>query len=322
MMIKFLRKRYIAYIIATIVVLVSTIHLFITYTPSNDEYNVVAITVEYAYEEDSDEYDAAAIIAEYAYEGVNNEYDIAAVIAEYTYEEEDDDEIDTQELPNATPSTAQLVPTPQEGSISYEITNIQERFFENRLGDFRYEALIQVTNTGTIPMFFGTSRFDLIDENDRVLTANNTFTARPRVLHPGERGYLWASERVTGATFLTEAALVPRWDIDRSIHYRANLEISDVEVREHPNRFIDSLIVLGMVTNNTDAEIGRADIVVALYTHDGIPIGVWHTSVRDLPAGESFGFETSSANTTFTDLTADIVGDFTTFAIDSRQRNR
>lgn len=293
-MIIFFRKRYIAYIITIVVVLVSTIHLFMTYTPFDYQQDIIDLFIE-EYRPEDDNYNTTITITE-----------------EYIYEQ---DEIESQE-------STQLASTPQEDSISYEITNIQERFFENRPGDFRYEALVQVTNTGTVPIIFGTSRFDLIDENDGILTANNTFTVRTRVLHPGERGYLWANERVTGATSSTEARLIPRWDIDRSIHYRADLEISNVAVRDHPNRFIDSLIVLGNVTNNTNAEIDRVDITIILYTHDKTPIGIWHTTVRNLPAGESFGFETSSSNTTFTDLTSDIVGDFTTFASDFWQRNR
>ena len=233
----------------------------------------------------------------------------------------------------ATPaeSTPTAQPTPQApsqpaatqaGEISFEITNTQEHFFEHRANEFTYQSLIQITNTGEIPIYFGTSRFDLTDENDRILSANNTFSARPTILHPGERGYLWANERITGATASTEVTLVPRFDMSRSIHYRPDFELTDIEIRDNPNRFIDNLIVVGRITNNTDSEISRADITVVLYAHDGTPIGVWTTTARDLPAGASFGFEATSSNTIFENLTSAMVGEFTAFAVDFWQRNR
>ena len=219
------------------------------------------------------------------------------------------------------PTTPQS-PAPQDGDVVWEITNIQENFFEHRADEFTYQTLIQITNTGEIPIYFGTSRFDLIDESDRILSANNRFSAHPTVLHAGERGYLWASERITGATANTEVTMVPRWDMNRSIHLRPYLELTDIEIRENPNRFIDNLIVFGRITNNTDAEIRSADISIVIYAHDGTPIGVWTTSARDLPAGASFGFEATRSNTIFENLTVEMVGEFTTFAVDFFQRNR
>ena len=221
-----------------------------------------------------------------------------------------------------TPQAPSQPVAPQAGEIMFEITSTQEHFFEHRANEFTYQTLIQITNTGSVPIYFGTSRFDLTDENDRILSANNTFSARPTILHAGERGYLWASERITGATANTEVTLVPRWDMSRSIHYRPNLELVDIEIRENPNRFIDNLIVFGRIINNTDSEISRADISVVLYAYDGTPIGVWTTTARDLPAGASFGFEATSSNTIFENLTVEMVGEFTAFAVDFWQRNR
>lgn len=207
-------------------------------------------------------------------------------------------------------------------SIEYELTHQQEIFFEHRAEEFTYRGLFQFTNTGSIPIYFGRSRFDLIDENNRILSANNTFNSSPQILHPGERGYLWASERIVGASADTEVTIVPRWDFSRSLNDRPNLELTDIEVRDNPNRFIDDLMVFGRITNNTNSEVERADITVILYTYDGTPLGVWDTVVRNLPAGGSFGFETSWGNSIMEDLTAEMVVELTAFAVDFFQRNR
>ena len=229
----------------------------------------------------------------------------------------------SQENALPLPTIQQTDTSTQDGDILYEIANVQERFFEHRASEFTYQTLFQITNTGTVPVYFGTSRFDLIDENDRVLSANNRFSANPTILYAGEQGYLWASERITGATADTQITLVPRWDMSRSINYRPDIELTDIEIRENPNRFSSNrLIVFGRITNNTDTDIRRADISVVLYAHDGTPIGVWTSTARDLTAGASFGFESLWSYTTFENLTVEMVGEFTAFAVDFSQRNR
>jgi len=222
---------------------------------------------------------------------------------------------------NAAPQSEQTA-TPQSGEIEYEVTVVQEQFFESRTDEFTYQTLFQVYNTGVVPIYLGRSRFDLIDQDERILSADNVFSANPAIIHPGERGYLWASERIVGATTNTEVTITPRFDFNRSLHYRPNIEITNIEVRENPNRFIDDFIVFGRINNTTGSEMDRIDITVVLYTHDGSPIGVWTTTIRDIPAGESFGFEANRSNTTIENLTTEIVGDFTAFAVDFWQQNR
>jgi len=204
-------------------------------------------------------------------------------------------------------------PPPAQGNIQYEITNVQERTYITSRGVVRYETLVQFTNTGTMPIYLGMSRFDLVDTNGRILSAGNSFSSFPNIIHPGERGYFYGNVDVPEATPETDISMVPRWDLRRSRENRINFDLSDIEIRD--GTF--GTTVFGRITNNTGEEQTWAIISVVLYAQDGTPIGVWMTNAMEtMQVGSSFGFEISNIlqRTLFDNVTPDMVYSFVAFA--------
>jgi len=202
----------------------------------------------------------------------------------------------------------------QQNVIQYEITGVQERLYQPVFGDIRFQTLIQITNTGTLPIYFATSRFDVLDNESRILRANNSFSSFPNIIHPGEQGYLYDSVSIPDATLDTLVTIEPRFDFRRAREDRINFDISDVEIRDGT---WGDVTVFGRITNNTGEEQTWAIISVVLYAEDGTTIGVWMTNVMEtMPKGASFGFEVSGImqRTLFDNVTLGMVYRYVVFA--------
>jgi len=211
------------------------------------------------------------------------------------------------------PTTPEIEPAATD-DIQYEFTNIQEQLYQSMFGDIRFQTLIQITNMGNVPIYMGSVYYDLLDEDGRILRANNTLSSYPNILHPGESGYFYDSVSVPEATLDTVTTIAPRWNLRRARANRINFDISDVEIREGT---WGGITVLGRITNNTGEEQSWAIISAILYTEDGTSIGVWMTNVMEtMPDGTSFGFEVSGIMdmTLFDNVTPDMVYRYVVFA--------
>jgi len=123
--------------------------------------------------------------------------------ARYPYKVADSDDISATPSPHlSAPPTFADVPsdtTSQQSGLHYEITDTQEQLYES-LGDVRYETLIEIINTGSVPIYLGSPKYDLTDEAGKIIRAGNDYSTYPNILHPGEKGYLYDSIEASGAT--------------------------------------------------------------------------------------------------------------------------
>jgi len=195
--------------------------------------------------------------------------------------------------------------------VKYEITNQQERIYES-FREPRYETLIEIENTGTAPIYFGTQKYDLEDKAGNIIKTGS-LSSYPDILNPGEKGYFYDSAELTGASLDIEVVFKPRWNIKMAKEDRINFDLSNIDIRE--GQF--GTTVYGKISNNTGKKQTWAIISVFLYAKDGSPIGVWRTNVmEDMPEGASFGFEISGIlnRTLYENVTAEMIGSYIAYA--------
>ena len=136
----------------------------------------------------------------------------------------------------------------------------------------------------------------------------------PSILHPGEKGYFYGSERIADGTLDMAVAFKPRWDIKQSKEDRINFEVSDIELR--PGTF-GSTSIFGKLKNTTGESQSWAIISVVLYAKDGSLIGVFMTNVmEDMANGASVGFSimTIGQRTLIDEIKPDMLGSYKVYA--------
>jgi len=203
--------------------------------------------------------------------------------------------------------------TPSNSRFQYEIIPFSQRIHETRRDHVRFQVVKQIVNTGTDPISFGQQRFDILDDDGRLLEANNTIFSSPSIIHPGEVGVIYGNSTINDGTLYAAVSPDIHLDIRRSINSRSDVSVSEIEIRDVPGF---SPTVLGRITNNTGVNTGLVQVWVNLYDHDGSPLGVWFTNIASMDADASFGFEIRTTDgRIFQDFVdAEMVGGYSAFA--------
>jgi hypothetical protein len=223
-------------------------------------------------------------------------------------------------VPEVTATTPSEEPqqAPTTSSVSYEFVSIQERLREGSRNRIYWEIIIEIENTGTVPMASrgsGLIRYELNDSNGRFID-NGSLLMSPQILYPGERGYMFKSQEVYGIDLDTVIILDANWDFIASDVDRINLDVSEIEIR-------DGLLgdtFYGKITNNTGRDITRRiSIDILFYDNNDTFLGAWYSSVTDdIADGQSLGFTVGSAGSfygsSFVKVTEDMIAYYIIYA--------
>jgi hypothetical protein len=178
----------------------------------------------------------------------------------------------------------------QSDIIDYTIISSEARVINNALRRTVWETLIEIKNTGDVPIYLGLTKFDLTD-NEGNIVKTGSLSSFPDIIYPGESAAFYGNEELTDADTSIEVQFNPRWNITKSRYERVNFDISDVDIRE--GQF--GTTVYGRITNNTGQEQSWAVISALLYDENDTLIGAWMTNVMEtMPEGMSLGFEISN----------------------------
>ena len=249
------------------------------------------------------------------------ERDINEVFAQIT-------EPTPEPIPEPEPETELMLESESDSpqiqeDVGWKIISTQERLHIDWFGDTRWQSLIEIKNTGNVPLHLGTffdNRYDLEDENGMIL-ATGSFRNIPMILHPGEVAVMFGVETLTDVSVDDTVTFIPHWSISESRHDRINFDISDVSIRNAQGGGIN---VTGRITNNTGSNQLEANVYAILYTEDGTLIGAWRTTVRNLDDGASMGFELGQGadviRTLIDNPTPDMVASYVIYAYPTQRR--
>ena len=231
----------------------------------------------------------------------------------------------TQDITTTTGPTEEITPSPKpmqtiaptnttapKEIIDYKITDTQDRVYVSSFGKTMWETLIEIENTGNVPLYLGTTKYDLEDKDGKLLKTGS-LSSFPSIINPGEKAYFYGNDELTNASGDISVIFLPRWDIKKSKEERINFDITDIEIKE--GQF--GTTVFGRISNNTGKKQTWAIISVILYKEDGSPIGVWMINImEDMENGAKLGFEIPNimTRTIYDNVSSDMVDHYKAYA--------
>ena len=186
--------------------------------------------------------------------------------------------------------------------------DISESTFED---GYRYEAIVEVENTGNSNIYITGTSFDIEDANKHLIQSDNIISCCPDVIKPGEKGYLYNQfgTSLDGVTDIKGLQLVPQYVVKTTTQTPQEYEVSDISLKD--DTF--GVKAVGRVTNGTDKDQSYLYIQILYYDADQNILGISGTSITDFLAGRTVSFEISGMNLP-DGLTVDQIADYKVIA--------
>jgi hypothetical protein len=182
--------------------------------------------------------------------------------------------------------------TPTE-SEAYEITYQNAYLTADSIGSVWVHAIAEVTNTGTLPLYLNSGKFDLETADGSLLDSMDMVSSYPLIIQPGEKGYYTADTTVDDVSADTAVQIVPHVDIEKATVEDLRLPTSEVSLAADDYGGIKAI---GRVENTTSEEQPLVYIVVVLYDANDTPLAAMFTILMDnLAAGDKVSFEVNNS---------------------------
>lgn len=172
---------------------------------------------------------------------------------------------------------------------TYEITDTHVTVWENSIGTSWVQVIIEVTNTGSVPLFLSSGSYDLENEDGTLFDTSTLVSVYPTVIEPGERAYYY-EESTLDEKPEGDLHVVPHPDIDKAKVELIRYPVSETQVKTDQ---YGQIKVSGRVENNTEEDESMLYVTAILYDSNKTCLGVLFT-FADVSAGDKVGFECSS----------------------------
>lgn len=215
-------------------------------------------------------------------------------------------------VPTAEPTVEPTAePTAKPEAAEWEVTYKACRTNTNSIGSLWCQVIVEITNTGTVPLYLSSSSYDLEDSTGALVASEKYVSTYPCVIEPGAVGYMYNETILDNGVAGAEYTVVEHLDIEPAKIDGIALEVTDLTVSDDKYSGVKAM---GRV-NNTTAETQKlVYVVVVLYDAEGTPIGVLDTILMDdLAAGDKVGFEAGALQLP-PDVTADRVAETAVYA--------
>lgn len=171
---------------------------------------------------------------------------------------------------------------------AYEVIYQKGTVYHNSIGTTWVQAVIQIENTGSEPLYLNSSSADLENNEGKLVKTLSLLSAYPTVLLPGETALLVEDTTLDNDPGVEELNVIPHLDIAKAKVECIRYNISNLSLE---NEQYGGIKMLGRVENNT-TEVGSMVYVVAnLYDANHNGIGQLFTILtNDLNPGEKIGF--------------------------------
>jgi len=194
--------------------------------------------------------------------------------------------------------------------VAWEITYSSAKSYKNSIGTVWAQGIVEITNTGNIPLYLGSGSFDFEDMDGKLIKNRSMVSVFPTVIEPGEKAYYY-EELTLDIDDPIELKVIARPDIKKAKVDVVRFPVTDFEVFE--GKYSD-LRIKGRVENTSDEKQGMTYIAAILIDNEGLPIGLIFTIITDdLLPGDKAGFEGSALS--FPDeITVESVASYVVFA--------
>lgn len=217
------------------------------------------------------------------------------------------------DAPAADPAPAPSAEPAKE--VDYEITYKSNVMWVSSIGTTWEQTIVEITNTGTAPLYLGSASYDLEDGEGNLLSTESLVSFYPTVVDAGDKAYMYNETTFDGDP-VEDVNVVPHIKAEKAKIENTRYPVSDIKISE--DRFY-GVKVMGRIENNTSEDLSMPEVAVVLLNADGEAIGVVFTYVMDgVPVGEKVGFEASGFSLPDS-VTADAVADYVAFAYPSMQ---
>lgn len=200
------------------------------------------------------------------------------------------------DVPSAD-STSEVVTSetsiePELEEIAYEVTYSSAITYKNSIGTVWAQAIFEVENTGSAPLYMSSGAYDLEDLSGKLISSRTMVSVYPTVIAPGEKAYYYEDTTLDGIDDALDVKILPRPKADKAKVDLVRFNVTDVELVDEAYGGIKAK---GRVENATDEAQKMAYIAIILFDSSDKPIGVLMTILMDeLAAGDKIGFEAST----------------------------
>lgn len=160
-------------------------------------------------------------------------------------------------------------------------------------GDTRYEAIIEITNTSSDPLYLNDATFDLEDADGHLIQTDDMVSSAPSVIKPGEKGYFYNQfgADIDPSVDVSTIQFVPHYKVEKANNLPHEYPLSDLSLG---NDEWGGVKIVGRVLNDTDDSDASVYIHALFYNAEGKIIGITGTNVYEMPVGENSSFDISS----------------------------
>ena len=212
--------------------------------------------------------------------------------------------------PEASPKDtgAETSAKPKE-EAAYEVTYSKARMWDSGFGSTYLQTIVEITNTGTVPLYLSSGSYDLETADGDLVTSQSMVSMYPSVLDVGEKGYMY-DETIFDEGPVDDLVVIPRIKAEKSKVDLVRYNVTDVKLSD--DQFF-GIKALGRVENTTDADDDMPEVAIVLYNSDGEPVGILFTFLDELASGDKMGFEASGISLP-DEITSDYVADTLVYA--------
>ncbi len=176
--------------------------------------------------------------------------------------------------------------------LSYKITNIINRIEDSEFSESgkEFNVIIEIINTGTIPIYLDNCILDYEDDDGHLLQTYDFVSTVPDVVSPGEKGYFYTNGGVDfdkDISFENGCNLVPSITVKKAKDELKSHKVEDVSIYEKYGR----VGCRGRVVNETNEEISAIYLRAVYYDKDGKVLGISGTNVFNLAANKKTSFD-------------------------------
>ncbi len=183
--------------------------------------------------------------------------------------------------------------TPKKSEIAYEITDVVNVIEDSSFGDGkRYTVIIEVTNTGDIPIYLDKCVLDFEDNDGHLLQTDDFLSNIPDVVQPGEKGYFYTNGSGSfddNVDFSNGCNLIPTLTIEKAKRELKSHEVIDTSL--YPS--YGAVGIKGRIVNETDKDISLIYVTTVFYDSNGKVLGISGTNVTDIKANSKTSFDDS-----------------------------
>lgn len=175
---------------------------------------------------------------------------------------------------------------------SYEITYAKAITYKNSIGTIWIQALFEVENTGTKPLYLSFGAYDLENETGALIKSSSMVSVYPDVIDPGEKAYYYEETTLDNVVDLIELNIIPRPSVEEAKIDNIRFPVTDFSIT---NTQYGDLKMLGRIENTSDESQTWIYIAAILFDENDVPIGQMFTILtEEIAAGDKIGFEGSS----------------------------